>query len=1451
MCLRFRQRTPDNKALPELFSPARFCAGLISFDEGHARKDNAADNADFCFPSSDSTAESARSAGLSDDTFAKRGAFSFQQQRNMQMARSARSTKTRRTAPHTQLEALEARKMLAAHIVGSSTVYSTIQAAVNAAVAGQTITVDAGTYDETVSIYTPNLDIKGANAGVDARGTRGAESIVYATQTVFHVYSNDVTIDGFTIEGDDANIGALQGAGVLMAPSIQGTHVLNNIIQNNVTGIYLSNDSNTDACIIQHNLIQNNFEAGNNWATEEWNGSRGIYTDGTVSGGYLTNVLIDSNKLYNSNFNGGDEDEGMIALQALTAGKQFNITITNNYIGNESKALLATNVTNLVFMGNTCTGLDDGSSGPVRFEGDANTVDIQYNTIEGNSGPGVAADSSGVAGDSSGFVVDNNNIYGNDGIGVLVVASVYDGPLIAVGDWWGSTSGPGGDGPGTGQAVWANGNSGHGVTPTGAKGGGPVTFSPWATALINITAIPVPAAVTGLTASILSSSSIGLTWTPQMSTASSQLLQRSTDGINFTTIATLPPLLNSYTDSGLSGTGYYYRVIAANATGNGAASNVASTLPQAPTGLSAVALSAGRVVLNWVDSSPGIEDGFIIQRSTDGVNYTQVGTVGTGITTFTDNTALAGTDYAYRVLATSTNGNSGFSVSATTATVPVLAVATPLSSLTWTSATTGYGTIQKNLSIGGNTLTLDGQTFTTGIGTHAASTIVYNLNGAYTTFTSTVGIDDEENAGGTGSVDFQVIGDGKVLYDSGILHNRQNPGEINVSVAGVKTLTLVATNGVTGSIDYDHSDWAGAMLYTVPVTAAALIGDSGFETVSAGSAGYIYNPSGSAWAFSSASGISANASGFTSGNASAPAGSQVAFLQDLGTITQTVAGFTAGSYELSFSAAQRAIDQSSSQDFEVLVDGTVVGIFRPGSTTYQTYNTSVFSVGAGSHTIEFEGLDSNGGDNTVFLDSVALSSLFVKAPTSLTATASSSTTINLAWTEAGSGITGFIVQRSTNGTTFTTLASNVSANASTYIDSTAVSGTTYYYQVIAVSSGINSAASNIASATTISSTANTTNLSSLNWTSATTGYGSVQKNLSVNGNPITLKGIVYPSGLSANAVSNITYNLAGNYTNFLSTIGIDDEENGKGTGSVDFQVIGDGKVLFDSGVLTNSSAAVNINISVVGVQTLTLVANNGVAGTIDYDQADWAGARLLSNAVIPTAPTNLVATGIGPSLVKLTWTATSTGATSYMVQRSTNGTTFTTVATGISASATSWTDTSVLSASTKYYYQVMAVSPAGASPASNTAVGTTLALTSVTYVSNLTAVSATTGYGTVQQNLSILGNPLTLDGVTYASGIGTHASSSITYNIAGKYSTFTSTVGIDQEEDGKGNGYVDFQVFGDGVLLYDSGVLTNDQVANIDINVAGVQNLTLVANNGIANDIDYDHADWANAELLA
>ena len=98
-----------------------------------------------------------------------------------------------------------------------------------------------------------------------------------------------------------------------------------------------------------------------------------------------------------------------------------------------------------------------------------------------------------------------------------------------------------------------------------------------------------------------------------------------------------------------------------------------------------------------------------------------------------------------------------------------------------------------------------------------------------------------------------------------------------------------------------------------PVTSSqtSSIADSGFEQVSVGAGEFLYDPTGSPWAFSGSSGISGNNSGFTAGNPPAPQGSQVAFLQETGSFTQSVTGWAAGFYVLTFDAAQRENFQAS------------------------------------------------------------------------------------------------------------------------------------------------------------------------------------------------------------------------------------------------------------------------------------------------------------------------------------------------------------------------------------------------------------------------------------------------------------------------------------------------------------------------------------------------------------
>jgi hypothetical protein len=76
-----------------------------------------------------------------------------------------------------------------------------------------------------------------------------------------------------------------------------------------------------------------------------------------------------------------------------------------------------------------------------------------------------------------------------------------------------------------------------------------------------------------------------------------------------------------------------------------------------------------------------------------------------------------------------------------------------------------------------------------------------------------------------------------------------------------------------------------------------------------------------------------------------------------------------------------------------------------------------------------------------------------------------------------------------------------------------------------------------------------------------------------------------------------------------------DDEVGK-SGSVSFQVIADGVLLFDSGTMNGSSATKTVNVSVAGKKELKLLVFGGNDG-VNYDHADWANARLLSSTTTP------------------------------------------------------------------------------------------------------------------------------------------------------------------------------------------------------------------------------------------
>ena len=121
-------------------------------------------------------------------------------------------------------------------------------------------------------------------------------------------------------------------------------------------------------------------------------------------------------------------------------------------------------------------------------------------------------------------------------------------------------------------------------------------------------------------------------------------------------------------------------------------------------------------------------------------------------------------------------------------------------------------------------------------------------------------------------------------------------------------------------------------------------------------------------------------------------------------------------------------------------------------------------------------------------------------------------------------------------------------------------------------------------------------------------------------------------------------------------------------------------------------------------------------------------------------------------------------------------------------------------------------------------------------------------WGSPRANRSVEGNPLTVAGRPFDRGLGTHAFSTLDIHLGGGSERFTAMVGVD-DEIGSAAASVEFQVFGDGALLWSSGVMRPGEAARaVDVALAGIQRMVLTVTDG-GDDINYDHANWADAKF--
>jgi subtilisin family serine protease len=221
---------------------------------------------------------------------------------------------------------------------------------------------------------------------------------------------------------------------------------------------------------------------------------------------------------------------------------------------------------------------------------------------------------------------------------------------------------------GTGSATTAYLDSGLAASTTyyyrvrASNGAGDSSASPTAGAT---TVAAVPAAPASLTVSAASSTTVQASWST-VTGATGYALDRSPDGVSgWVQVAGTGATTTAYLDAGLtSSTTYYYRIRALNSGGSSAPSPVARTTtlpaaPMAPSNLTATATASNKIQLSWSASTGA--NSYKVERSLDGITWTQITVLASGTTTYADSGLASNTMYDYRIRASNSSGDSPYS----------------------------------------------------------------------------------------------------------------------------------------------------------------------------------------------------------------------------------------------------------------------------------------------------------------------------------------------------------------------------------------------------------------------------------------------------------------------------------------------------------------------------------------------------------------------------------------------------------------------------------------------------------------------------------------------------------------------------------------------------------------------------------------------------------------------
>ncbi|MDQ3804751.1 MAG: NPCBM/NEW2 domain-containing protein [Acidobacteriota bacterium] len=762
---------------------------------------------------------------------------------------------------------------------------------------------------------------------------------------------------------------------------------------------------------------------------------------------------------------------------------------------------------------------------------------------------------------------------------------------------------------------------------------------------------------------------------------------------------------------------------------------------------------------------------------------------------------------------------------------------TYLSDITWSFVRNGWGPVERDMSNGGHTLgdgatlVLNGVPYPKGLGTHADSEIVYNLGGNSSTFISDIGLDDE--VGPNGSVRFQVYGDAALLYDSGVMNGSSQTQFINVSVAGRQQLRLVVSMA-DGNRDYDHADWG----------AARVIGNAPPKGPTPSVSGH-WGPL-TSWPI-----VAVHTSVL-------PNGKVLAWDADVNRAQIRVWDPCRGTFTGNLpTPGNRTNVFCSGHAF--LADGRLLAAGGQISTSYNEgtphsnifdFNTNTWSASGNMNAGRWYPSNVTLGTGEVLTLSGLMENQQIN---SMPQVWSNGTWRNLGgaapyapalypWLHVTPGGTVF-VSGPTQATSYLSTAgsgSRSSGPGSNYGFRDYGSAVMYDDSKVLIVGG--------AGDQDVNPPANTAEVIDLNSPAPSWRYVSPMAfgRRQLNATVLPDGKVLVTGGTGARGFNDSP----GTEAVYAAELW-DPEAGGDGMGRwATLAPMRVQRVYHSTAVLLPDGRVLSAGGGQFGGAG---PADNHLDAEIFYPPYLFKGARPTITRVttrvagaVGYGETFAVETPNASAVTKVTWLPLGSVTHAFNQNQRINRLAFTRTTGALSVTAP--TNRNVCPPG---YYMLFILNGSGVpSVAKLLKVGG--APGGDTYLSDLAWASATNGWGPVERDMSNGdlnagdGLTITLNGVAYGKGLGAHANSDIVYNLGGGYARFITDVGVDDEVGA--NGSVRFFVYGDGALLYDSGVMTgNSPTQNINVGVAGVQQLRLVVN--VVDNDWYDHADWAGARL--